>query len=65
MWHRTQSRRSFVVLRMTGAGIKNRITPCDSTANGTYLKIVPLHGDPSSQAPRDDVPGELRLTITD
>ncbi len=26
-----------------------------SPANGTYLKIVPLHGDPSSQAPRDDV----------
>ncbi len=30
-----------------------------SPANGTYLKIVPLHGDPSSQAPRDDVPGVL------
>ena len=26
-----------------------------SPANGTYLKIVLLHGDPSSQAPRDDV----------
>ncbi len=26
-----------------------------SPGNGTYLKIVPLHGDPSSQAPRDDV----------
>ncbi len=31
-----------------------------SPANGTYLKIVPLHGDPSSQAARDDV-GSIML----